>query len=230
MKKDNKQLKKKKRLRIKFKVVLITFLILYLLINIIYNIIDKPISNIYVSGNNYLTDWQVIEIASLDNYPPTLLHLSRNIKNKLEDNVLIKEAKVTKKNFTIVYIEIIENKPILYNQLTNKTILLDKKEIDDKFDVPILTSSLDKNKYNELINRLSDIPQDVLNKMSEITYSPDDVDDERFLITMTDGNYVYVTLNKFNLINDYNNIVKEFNNKKGILYLNSGGYFKIMEN
>lgn len=230
LKKDNKQLKKKKRFKIKFKVVLITFLILYLLGNIVYNIIDKPISNIYVSGNNYLTDWQVIEMASLDNYPPTLLHLTRSIKNKLEDNILIKKAKVTKKNLTIIYIEVIENRPILYNQLTSKTVLLDKREIDDKFDVPILTSNLDKNKYNELLDNLSNISQDVLDKMSEITYSPDEVDDERFLITMTDGNYVYVTLNKFSLINDYNNIVKEFNNKKGILYLNSGGYFKIMEN
>ena len=77
---------------------------------------------------------------------------------------------------------------------------------------------------------MSNIELDVLNKMSEVSYAPDFVDDERFVITMTDGNYVYLTLKKFYLINDYNSIVKEFNNKKGILYLNSGGYFKIMEN
>ena len=30
-------------------------------------------------------------------------------------------------------------------------------------------------------------------------------------------------------INSYNDIVKQFDNKKGILYLNSGGYFDIFE-
>ena len=74
------------------------------------------------------------------------------------------------------------------------------------------------------------VKSEVLNKISEIVYAPDEVDDERILLTMTDGNYVYLTLKKFSVINDYNDIVKEFDNKKGILYLNSGGYFKIMEN
>ena len=46
---------------------------------------------------------------------------------------------------------------------------------------------------------------------------------------MNDGNYVYLTLNKFNKINHYIEIIKEFNNKKGILYLDSGEYFKVIE-
>ena len=47
---------------------------------------------------------------------------------------------------------------------------------------------------------------------------------------MTDGNYCYITLNKTKEINNYLNYIKEFDNKKGILYLNSGEYFKIIEN
>ena len=46
---------------------------------------------------------------------------------------------------------------------------------------------------------------------------------------MNDGNYVYITINKLPNINNYVNIIKEFNGKKGILYLDSGEYFKIME-
>ena len=42
---------------------------------------------------------------------------------------------------------------------------------------------------------------------------------------MSDGNYVYLTLNKFMKINNYLEIVKTFNNNKGILYLDSGEYF-----
>ena len=70
---------------------------------------------------------------------------------------------------------------------------------------------------------------EIVKRMSEIKYDPNEVDDERFLITMNDGNYVYLTLNKFNKINHYIEIIKEFNNKKGILYLDSGEYFKVIE-
>ena len=195
-----------------------------------YSLLCNPISNIYISGNYYLSDWEVIEKAALDNYPSSASNTVSLIKNRLEEENLISEAKVVKKKFTIVYIEITENRPVLYHQGEGKTVLMDKTKITEKYDVPILTSSLEEDIYNELLSKMNKIDLDVLNKMSEINYSPDEVDDERFIVTMTDGNYVYLTLNKFTLINDYNDIVKEFDNKKGILYLNSGGYFKIMEN
>lgn len=192
--------------------------------------INKSISNIYVSGNVYLKDWDVIKIAKLDNYPKTLINSTSLIINRLEKNDMITKARVSKKKLTIVNIEIEENRPLFYDDIKKKTVLLDGKIIDEKYDVPILNSTFKNELYEELKNKMKKISTSVLHKMSEITYSPDQVDDERFLITMTDGNYVYVTLDKITLINDYNSIVKEFNNKKGVLFLNSGGYFKIMEN
>lgn len=71
---------------------------------------------------------------------------------------------------------------------------------------------------------------DILKRISEIEYNPNNVDSERFLLTMNDNNYVYLTLYKFESINSYIDIVKNLENKKGILYLDSGEYFKIMEN
>lgn len=225
-----KQKKKKKKFRIKFKVLFITFFVLYIIGNIIYNTIDKPISNIYIKGNKYLTDWEVIKAASLDNYPPTLLTPSSKIESNLEKNILVKSATVYKKRFTVVYIEVEENRPIYYDQIYHKTVLLDGTKVDTKYDVPILNSTINEDDYKVFIEAMRKIPTQVLNKMSEITYSPDDVDSERYVISMTDGNYVYITLKKLGAINLYNDYVKQFNNKKGILYLNSGDYFKIMEN
>ena len=46
---------------------------------------------------------------------------------------------------------------------------------------------------------------------------------------MLDENYVYVTLTKMNLINKYNDAITQFEGKRGILYLDSGNYFKIMD-
>ena len=50
---------------------------------------------------------------------------------------------------------------------------------------------------------------------------------ERFYLTMTDGNYVYITLSSFNKINNYIEMYKQFQGKKGILYLDAGEYFEI---
>ena len=47
---------------------------------------------------------------------------------------------------------------------------------------------------------------------------------------MNDGIYVYVTLNKFDKINDYDDIVSTLQDKKGILYLDNGEYFEVFKN
>ena len=77
---------------------------------------------------------------------------------------------------------------------------------------------------------MKSIDEKVLNRTSEIIYDPNDVDPERFMFIMDDNNYVYLTLRKFDNINNYINIVKKFGDKKGILYLDSGEYFKILDN
>ena len=44
---------------------------------------------------------------------------------------------------------------------------------------------------------------------------------------MNDNNEVYITISRVDLLNKYIDIVKKLNNKKGILYLDSGNYFEI---
>lgn len=229
MQKKNKKKIKKKRFRIKFRIIILFLSLIGLIITSIVYIINIPISNIIISGNNYLMDQEIIEIAGIQNYPSTLKNSSSKIEKKLEENIYVKSAKVSKTFFTRVYIDIEENRPLFYNQSINRTILLDKKETKDGFNVPILINNIPSAIYDEFIEKMSEIDTNVLIKISEIKYVPDEVDDLRFLFSMNDSNYVYLTLKKIDKINSYNDIVKQFDNKKGILYLNSGGYFDIFE-
>ncbi|MBE6144262.1 MAG: FtsQ-type POTRA domain-containing protein [Firmicutes bacterium] len=222
-----KKRKKKKKVRIKFRVVLFFLFILGFIGLCVGGVINIPISNIYIKGNIYLTDQEVIEIAKIENYPSTFKNFSSQLEKRLEKSIYIKEAIVKKKWFTQVYIDIIENKPLFFNQSINQTVLLNKKTIDKKYNVPTLINYIPDVIYDEFIEELSKIDDDVLTKVSEIKYDPDEVDDSRFLLTMSDSNYVYINLDKFKNLNNYNDIVKQFDNKKGILYLNSGGYFEI---
>jgi len=46
---------------------------------------------------------------------------------------------------------------------------------------------------------------------------------------MNDGNEVYITLSKITKINKYNEIYSSMDNKKGIIYLDSGDYIEVKE-
>lgn len=220
----------KKRRKIKVGVVSIFLVLLVLIVSIIVGILSKRITNIYISGNSYLNDQQIIEIAKLENYPSTIKNLGVIIEKRLEKNVLIKKADVKKKGLTKVYIEVSENNPLFFNSTSNETILSDGSKVTDKIECPTLVNYVPDTIYSNFITKMKGINREILNRTSEIIYDPNDVDTERFLFVMDDSNYVYLTLSKFESINNYISIVKEFESKKGILYLDSGEYFKVLDN
>lgn len=220
----------KKRRRLKIGAVLVLLVLLILFLGIVFGIILKPITNIYISGNSYLSDQEVIEIAKLENYPSAITNFSITIKKRLENNILIKEASVNKKSFTKVYIDIKENRPIFFNNNTGQTILFDGNLLNEKMPSPTLVNYVPDTIYSSFVEAMKNVGENVLNRTSEIIYKPNDVDMERFLFIMDDDNYVYLTLRKFSSINNYVNIVKKFGDKKGILYLDSGEYFEVLDN
>ena len=230
-KKSNQKIKRvRKKRRIKFKALFIFIIFLFLFLTIIMGIFSRPITNIYIIGNKVLTDQEVIDIAKLSNYPSTLNNPSILIKRRLKNSDLIYDAKVKKKLFTKVYIEVKENIPLFYDSTSNKTILLDKTAIDNSMDCAALINYVPDTIYDSFVDKMSELNDEVLQRISEIKYDPNDVDSERFLFMMDDGNYAYITLSKLASINNYVSIIKNFDNKKGVLYLDSGEYFQILEN
>lgn len=220
--------KKKKRIKIRFTGILIIVLFFYLLFCLINGILDTKITNIYISGNYYLTDQKVIDIAKISNYPSTFKNSSRNIEKEIEKSIYILDAKVKKKTFTKVYIEVKENRPLYYNQSLGKVILSDKAEVKDKYHVPTLINYIPNTIVDEFHESMLTLKIDILERISEIKYDPNDVDDSRFLLTMTDGNYVYLTLkdNNFEKLNSYVAILKDLGDKKGVLNLDYGNHLE----
>ena len=176
-----------------------------------------------------LTDQELIELSGLQDYPSTLTNTCLSTKYKLEKHDLIKKAIVKKKGLFQVSIKIEENTPLFYNKTTSKFVLSNKKEIDGEFDAPTLINYVPDKIYQKFIKKMVLVTPDILSRISEIEYKPNDVDTNRFLLSMQDGNYVYLTLSKFKNINNYIEIVRKFEKKKGILYLDSGEYFKVYE-
>ena len=221
--------KTRKRIKIRYGRVFLALIVIGLILYLFFYFFRFNITNIYVSGNKYLTDQELIELSGLQDYPSTLTNTCLSIKHKLEKHDLIKKVTVKKNGLFQVSIEIEENSPLFYNKTISKFVLSNKKEIDGKFDVPILINYVPDKTYQKFIKKMVLVTPDILSRISEIEYKPNDVDTNRFLLSMQDGNYVYLTLNKFQNINNYIEIVRKFEKKKGILYLDSGEYFKVYE-
>ena len=221
---------KGKKFKIRYKRLFLFLIILSVVALLSLYFINLRITNIYVSGNYYLSDQDVIEISKIQDYPRTFFNNSFDIKRRLASSNYIESAKIKKKFLTQVYIEVVENRPLFYSDLKKKVVLKDGSLVDDYFNVPILTTDVSDEIYDVFLKKLSLIDLSVFDNISEISYVPRDVDNELFLFTMNDGNYISVNLNRFDSINRYFDMVTKFNNHKGILYLDSGEYFKILEN
>ena len=223
--------KRKKIKKIKFKNFLILITILLIIGLLIYYYTTLHITNIFVKGNNLLSEQEIIEEAELIDYPKIYEVNENNIRNKLLKNDLINKVTINKSLFGKITIEIEENK-IIYK--TNNNYMLSSGKIisleKDINNVPILINEIDEDIINKFIKKFLLINDDIVTKISNIEYSKTELDNERFMFYMNDGNYVYVTLSKIELINNYNEIYPTLGDKKGILYLDSGNHFQIKEN
>ena len=224
--------KKKKEVKRKIsKKKIFIFLIFICFFLFVINLFNTNITNIYISGNTYFKDQEIIDISKLTNYPKSIANLSFNIEKKLEKNKYIKKAKVTK-NLLLnkVYIDIKENYPLYYSLDKNKTILYDGYSTDEEMDSIIHLNYIPDNIEKELQKKLKKTTISILNRISEMEYKPNDRYDDRFLLYMNDGNYVYITLDKFSTLNKYLDIIKYIDsNEKGIIKLDSGQYFDDFE-
>ena len=157
-----------------------------------------------------------------------LVRKAREEEKKLKSNILVKDVKIKKRLFNKLYIYVDEYEVLFYNQNTSKYVLENKKEISlNGIVVPTLINYVPDTKYDIFVNKYILLDNKVKQKISEIKYDPNTIDEDRFFLYMNDGNYVYITLTKMELLNKYNDAITKLEGKKGTLYLDSGNYFEI---
>lgn len=204
-------------------IIICYFLTMYLL--------DIKTKNIIVLNNNYYSDEKIIETAGIEKYPKFLTLNTNKIKKKLLKLDLIENATIKKKWNFILELTIKEKKILYLVRSENKYRLSDNKlyDIDDVLSVPTLINYVPESNEKKFVEAFKNIDNNIISMISEIEYSKTSYDSDRFLLYMNDGNMVYVTTTKLKSLNKYVDIVKKLENKKGILYLDSGNYFEIKE-
>lgn len=221
--------KRNKRKINKFRVITF-FGILFIVGLIIYKIYTANITNIVIIGNSYYKDQEIIDMAGLSDYPKSIKNLWFEIEKRLKDDSYILDANVKMNVFlNKVTITVKENYPLFFYASQNVTVLYDGKKVDEKYNLLTVINKIPDTVYDKFLKNIREIDLDIKLRMSEIEYKPNEVDQERFLILMNDGNHVYINIRKFKNINKYLNMIKSFNDKKGILYLDSGEYFDVFD-
>ena len=224
--------KKVKKRRFNFLKFIVVILFLYIIVAAFLKLAKSPIKNIIILGNHYLKDEQIIEIASLENYPSFVKTTSSSICKKIRKLPLIKSCNAKKKFGYQLEIDVEEYKIVYKMRSNNKYILGNNESLEsDKeyADVPVLINYVTDDISNRLSEKFSALSYDTLAKISEIEYSPTSYDKERFILYMIDGNMVYITLTKTSRLDKYDEIKKELEGHTGVLYLDSGNYFEIKE-
>lgn len=222
----------KKKKKNKKKIILKILIIIIILGSLIFYFKNMKIKNIYVTGNNTLKDQEIIELAGINNYPNLFQISSKKIEKKIKLNPLIDSVKVKKTFLGKITINIKEYNLLLKNEIDNTIYLDNGQKITNDINIiglPTLTNDVDKDILNNFLKKLNTINKDILSKISEITYSPNEYDKDLFLFLMNDGNYVYITTTRLDNINKYENVLLELEGKKGIIYLDSGNHFEILE-
>ena len=223
-----KKKKERKKISIKKLIIVLAIILFGVIIFLAYR--SLKVKNIYVIGNNHLKESDILKETNLLEYPNLYTVDTKKIENTLIKNDLIEKVNVHKSLFGKVTIEIEENE-IIYQKASGKYVLSNNNEVlleDNVIGIPTLINDCG-DVCEKLAKKMTLIDKSILKHISEIEYKKTDLDKERFLFYMNDGNCVYITLSKINLINSYNEIYPTLEGKKGILYLDSGNHFEIKE-
>ena len=223
-----------KKTKLKIGNLLLVLLVLGSISFGVYLFMRIPVKNIIVRNNEYLNDDYIIELAKLKDYPDYYKYSTFRIAKNIKKSKYIEDVKVKRKFFHIIDIKVIEKKPLFYRDSDKKIVFSDRSSLEQDtnfviFRVPRLLNYVPNNIYKDFLKGMDEINSDTLSRISDISYDPNDIDKERFLLYMDDGNMVYLTLTKFKMINYYNSVLEQLEDRKGILYLDNGNHFQIKE-
>lgn len=221
----NKQVttKKRKKKRLNYKGVLF-FAFLIVILFITYKSLNKiNIKSVDVVGNRYISDGQIIKLASLNKDTSYFSFKSKDICKRLKTNDLIGSCKVKRKLDFKILITITENEPLFYYTSDNALVLSNGKKIGNEvsYPVPTLINYTPEEVLNDFISGLSNLKSDIIQSIAEIEYSPSKnnrgsyYDETRFMLEMNDGNIVYVNNQNLGSLDNYPKIYASIGDVKG---------------
>lgn len=226
------QPKKKKRLKLRIK-VLVKLIVFILIIVALFNYAQNlQIKNIYIIGNTYTKDVDIIEKAGIKDYPKISKINKKTIKKQINSLPLIDNTKISINPFGKITIKVTESKVLFYYKYNNKYITSSNNSIDNKkeyYGYPTLVNFTPDTVFDKLVAGFNKIDYNIIKMINEIEYTPYKaqdgtiIDDELFTLKMNDGNTVMIDIVNIKNLNKYTTIYASLgmDQTKGIVYLDT---------
>ena len=219
--------KKKKRLNIKRTLAFLLFI--YIFCYGVYYLVNQPIKHIEIKGNNLVLDSEILKVSKLKNYPSIFKYSSRTLEKRIKTIKLVSDVDIKKWFGHIVKIEIEENKLLFYYEdkivLSNGNFI--KNDLDNVYGIPTFIGNINKDILNKFVKSFSELEDNIIYEMNEIEYYPSVnengkvIDDDRFKITMNDGNTIVANTKSVSVLNKYNDIYASLGGKLGTINLDT---------
>ena len=193
--------------------------IIYIVLYSLYCLLNNPIKHIEITGNNLVTDAEILRISKLKDYPNILKYSNRSIRKRIKKLELIEEVKVKKWFGYQIFIEVKENKPLFYYKdklvLSNRNILSNDYKI---LGIPIFINELTSDELSKFV---------IIYEINCIEYYPlitekgKIINSDRYKIVMNDGNTIIANIKSISVLNKYNDIYASLNGNLGTINLDS---------
>lgn len=221
--------KKIKKKKLNIKRTLFFMLLLYIIGYGAFYLVNKPIRHIVITGNELILDSEILRISKLKNYPSYFRYSNKTLEKRIKTLKLVESVEVKKSfNYTI-NINITENKVLFYYK--NKLVLSNGNIIENSYNniygIPTLINEVESDILNRFIENFSKIEDNIIYEMNEIQYFPltsDDgkiISDDRFKISMNDGNTIITNIKSVSVLNKYNDIYASLGGKYGTINLDT---------
>lgn len=234
------KLKHQRRKKANRRLIMLLALFFILIAGVIY--FQSPLSKvkeITVSGNESYSYEHIVDKSGLS-FESNVWKISKGeVEEKLEKIQEIKQATVDVKLPNTVSIKLEEYNRLAYISkgknfypvLENGNILGEKQIDEIPVNAPILIGFKEGKVLDEMIASLEELPEVVINSISEIHSQPVKTDKYLVKLYMNDGFEVNATLRTFSeKMTHYPSIVSQLDpTKKGVIDLEVGSYFKAYE-
>jgi len=229
-----KQMRKKKANR---RLVLYLSIFFILISIVIY--LQSPLSNVHhivVSGNQLITDDDIISESELTTDTNIWTIKQQDVESRLSEMDLIDTIDVQRKLPWTVNIHITEHNIIGYLEEENEfhPIIGNGTKLssnENSGDAPILIDFSDEDYLTKMTSELEELPESILNLISEIYWQPTSKNKNKIMLYMTDGFIVDGTIRNFaEKMQVYPSIVSQLDaDDQGIIHIGVGAYFEKIE-
>jgi len=222
---SNSRVKTKKTVkrRLKIKGVLVLASVLALLFFLGQALLKVKVRSISVVGTTYVKDAEVIKAGGLNEETEFFKFSKKKVCENIKKNPLISTCDIKRKPDLSIEIDILENVPLFYYSVDSSIVLSDGTRMEgSSVGLPTLINLVPEVVLGEFISGLREVKSDIIHSISEIEYSPSVakdgtvIDNERFIMSMNDGNTVYVNNRRLSNLDYYDKIYATIGDKKGV--------------